>query len=160
MKNLMPIAIIAAMAVGLFMYLKKGTKKLFKMAEFKFKGLKVGKPIGFRIPVFVNLEIYNPSDFEVPIKKYKVEIYQVDGEVTKLLSTSNEANTKVPANSSVINKITFNLNAMQVLGVAVSALSWDWNKIADNVQSELAGKVKLKVYAEVYNQFLEREIKI
>lgn len=154
------ITFIIALIAGLFMYLRSSTKRSFKMAEFKFKGFKVGKLNGFIIPVFVNLEIFNPSNFDVPVNRYKVKIYQVKGKETKLLSTSEETSTKLPANGSAVNKITFNLNIFQVLDTVISADSINWNRIADDVKSELLSKVKLKVYAEVNNQLIEREIKI
>lgn len=158
--NLITLAVIAALAIGVFVWFRTNTKKLFKMAEFRVKGLKVGKISGLNVPVDVNIEIFNPSDFAVPVKNYKVEIHKKLGSKTELLSTSNVASVNVPANGTILNKITFNVNILQILDTAVSALSWDWNKIADDVQSELAGKVMLKVYAEVYNQFIEREINL
>jgi LEA14-like dessication related protein len=154
------IAFVLALVAGLFVYLRTNTKKLFKMAEFRVKGLKVGKPTLSTIPVDVDIEIFNPSDFAVPVKNYKVEIYRREGKSPELLSSSNVASVNVPANGSVLNKITFNLSLLQVLKTAASAISWDWQKIANDVLGELANKVLIKVYADVYNQFVEREISL
>ncbi len=160
--NLITLAVIAALAIGVFVWFRTNTKKLFKMAEFRVKGIKFGKMEGINIPVDVNIEIFNPSDFAVPVKSYKVEIHKKLGSKTELLSTSNVASVNIPANGTILNKITFNVNILQVLDTAISAFSWDLDldKIASDVQSELAGKVMLKVYAEVYNQFIEREINL
>ncbi len=157
-QNLIIIGIIAALAVGALLWFRTNTKKLFKMAEFRIKGLSVGKIEGMNIPLDVNIEIINPSDFAVPIKNYKVEIYKREN--NELLSTSTVASLDIPANGRVVNKVTFNVSVLQVIDTAFSLLNIDWSKVEKDFQQQIASKVMLKIYAEVYNQFIEREVNL
>jgi LEA14-like dessication related protein len=160
MKNqkLIIIGVIAALAVGVFLWFRTNTKKLLTMAEFRIKGLKVGKIEGMNIPLDVNIEIFNPSDFAVPVKNYKVEVYKREN--NELLSTSNVASLNIPANGTVVNKVTFNISILQVIDAAFSLLNLDWGKIEKDFQRQIASKVMFKIYAEVGNQFIEREINL
>lgn len=142
--------LIITFIVGIFYVLKTGAKNAFQLAEFRLLSLKVSKPIGLLIPIEIIVEVANPTQNVLPVTNYKVEVYYN----TKLLTTSNIGSVTIPANGKVVNKVVFDTPYLAILNLATPMAG-----LETSVELALKNRVTIKIYANVLNQQLVKEIK-
>lgn len=144
------LPLILTFIVGIFYVLKTGAKNAFQLAEFRLLSLKVSKPTGLLIPIEIIVEVANPTPNVLPVTNYKVEVYHN----AKLLTTSNIGSVTIPANGKVVNKVVFDTPYLAILNMAIPMAG-----IETSVELTLKNNVTIKIYANVLNQQLVKEIK-
>jgi len=146
------IALVLAVVLGLFLWFRTNTKKIMGMAEYSLTSLKVQKVNLLSTVIKTSILIKNPSDIALQIKQYRVEIYRHIGIDKKLLAQTPVSSLLIPAQSSIVNDVEFNVSNIQILDLVVGALR-------EGVESQLVGKLSIVIKADVLGQYIEKEIK-
>jgi LEA14-like dessication related protein len=144
--------LLVAGIVGFLLWFRTNTKKLMNLTEYSIVSVKVHKVGVLETQVKVSVLIKNPSDLAIKLNNYKVDVNQQSGEIKKLLATSEVTSLTIPAKSSVVNDIMFNISNLEVGGMLLQSLK-------TGLESQLKGKISFLIKGEALGQYFEKEIK-
>lgn len=147
------IALLLGVAVSLLIWFRTNTKKLVGMADFSLASVKNVKLDGITPSLTVGILINNPSDIDLTVKTFVVELYRkkADGSRT-MITKSAPASLKIAKNNKVVNDVTFRFSIAEMIQLTDLAIAY-FKKGA----SVIVGNLIVVVKADVLGQYIEKE---
>ena len=119
------IALLIGVAVSLLIWFRTNTKKLIGMADFSLASVKNVKLNGLTPSLTIGILINNPSDIDLTVKTYVVELYRKKADGTKVaIGKSNPASLTIKKQQKVVNDATFKFGISEMLELADLAISF------------------------------------
>ena len=147
------IALLLGVAVSLLIWFRTNTKKLVGMADFSLASVKNVKLDGITPSLTVGILINNPSDIDLTVKTFVVELYRkkADGSRT-MITKSAPASLKIAKNNKVVNDVTFRFSIAEMIQLTDLAIAY-----FKQGASVIVGNLIVVVKADVLGQYIEKE---
>jgi LEA14-like dessication related protein len=144
------LAGIAALTGGV-LFMRTNANKLLNMADFKLTGVKIKQVKVLNTTITTNILVNNPSDLVVNLTALRVEFLRLANGKKEILATSPTTKLLIPKNGNIAFNVNFDISNAQVLSMASGA-------IQTGIESQLKGKISIRIKCEVMGQYIEKEI--
>ena len=123
------------------------------MADFSLASVKNIKLDGATPCLTVGILINNPSELDLTVKTFVVELYRKKADGSRVLITkSAPATLKIAKNNKIVNDVTFRFSIMEMYQLADLAMSY-----LKKGASCIVGNLIVVVKADVLGQYVEKE---
>lgn len=136
---------------GVLAYLRTNANKLLNMAEFKLTDVRIQSVKLMTITVRTGVLISNPSDLAVNLTALRVEFLRLSNGEKKVLATSPNTKLVIPKNGNINYNINFDISTLQIASMISGA-------VQTGIESQLKGKISIRIKCEVAGQYIEKEI--
>lgn len=124
---------------------------LANFVDFKLKSVKFGKLQLMDTTVTANLLISNGTSTAINLTAFKVELLRLVGTSKEVLGVTPTGKLTIAANKNVAFATSFAISNKQLISLVGGALS-------QGLESQLKGKISIRIKCEVLGQYVEQEI--
>ena len=124
---------------------------LANFVDFKLKSIKIGKVSILTTTLNGSVLISNGTTTVVSLTALKVELIRLVGTKKEVLGVTPTSKLVIPANSNIAFETKFNISNSQLISMIGGAVS-------QGLESQLKGKISIRIKCEVMKQYVEQEI--